>query len=213
MDLNAFLENTADGVCAITPDGKIRVWNSAAEEILGYSSEEVTGKACSDIFKGRSPAGNTFCCGFCTVRVQAQQQEPIQHFEISSTTQAGKSLWLDVSILQFPATPENPAVIVHLFRDVTSAHEIDSIVRERLSQFDNGEAHAQTAQLPSAAVGLTPRELQVLRLMKEGASTAVIAEEHFISRATVRNHIQNIFGKLEVHNRLEAVAYANRHGL
>ena len=34
-----------------------------------------------------------------------------------------------------------------------------------------------------------------------------------VSQATIRNHVQNIFGKLGVHSRLEAVAHANRHRL
>ena len=43
-----------------------------------------------------------------------------------------------------------------------------------------------------------------------GATTTTIAEKLFISPTTVRNHIQNIFSKLQVHTRLEAVAYVNR---
>jgi DNA-binding NarL/FixJ family response regulator len=56
---------------------------------------------------------------------------------------------------------------------------------------------------------LTRRELQVVTLMRTGATTAAIAEQLFISKTTVRNHIQNIFSKLKVHSRLEAVAYVN----
>ena len=46
--------------------------------------------------------------------------------------------------------------------------------------------------------------------MRAGATTMAIAEQLFISRATVRNHIQNIFTKIQVHTRLEAVAYVNQ---
>jgi DNA-binding NarL/FixJ family response regulator len=41
----------------------------------------------------------------------------------------------------------------------------------------------------------------------------VLAEQLKLSPATVRNHAQNIFAKLDVHSRLEAVAWANQHGL
>jgi len=57
---------------------------------------------------------------------------------------------------------------------------------------------------------LSQRELQVVNLLRAGATTAAIADELFISRTTVRNHIQNIFSKLKVHTRLEAVAYVNQ---
>jgi DNA-binding NarL/FixJ family response regulator len=60
---------------------------------------------------------------------------------------------------------------------------------------------------------LTRRELEVLRLLATGVNTKGAAEKLHVSPATVRNHVQNIFGKLGVHSRLEAVAYANRHRL
>jgi DNA-binding CsgD family transcriptional regulator len=50
-------------------------------------------------------------------------------------------------------------------------------------------------------------------LMAEGKSTERIAALLSISRPTARNHIQNIFQKLHVHSRAEAVAYAFQHGL
>ena len=47
--------------------------------------------------------------------------------------------------------------------------------------------------------------------MATGANTRVIAERLHVSSATVRNHVQNILGKLGAHSRLEAVAWATRH--
>jgi two-component system, NarL family, nitrate/nitrite response regulator NarL len=60
---------------------------------------------------------------------------------------------------------------------------------------------------------LTRRERQVLALLVRGLSGADIAEELSISRNTVRTHIQSILTKLQVHSRLEAVAFATRHGI
>ncbi|MEK6666789.1 MAG: LuxR C-terminal-related transcriptional regulator [candidate division NC10 bacterium] len=53
----------------------------------------------------------------------------------------------------------------------------------------------------------------MLRLMTSGANTKTMAERLHVSPATVRNHVQNIFGKLGVHSRLEAVAHVTTHGL
>jgi DNA-binding NarL/FixJ family response regulator len=47
--------------------------------------------------------------------------------------------------------------------------------------------------------------------MAGGTNTAAAAERLHVSPATIRNHVQNIFGKLGVHSRLEAVAYATKH--
>jgi DNA-binding NarL/FixJ family response regulator len=60
---------------------------------------------------------------------------------------------------------------------------------------------------------LTPRELEVLRALTEGLSTSEISERLFIAPNTLRTHVQNIMGKLHVHSKLEAVAFALRHRL
>ncbi|MBC7342358.1 MAG: response regulator transcription factor [Clostridia bacterium] len=60
---------------------------------------------------------------------------------------------------------------------------------------------------------LTPREKEVLRWVALGASNREIAERMFISENTVKNHIRNILDKLHTKNRVQAAAYAMRHGL
>jgi len=60
---------------------------------------------------------------------------------------------------------------------------------------------------------LTTREHEVLALLAEGLSTEAMAERLFLSRNTVRNHVQRIMAKLDAHSRLEAVAVAVRRGL
>ena len=66
---------------------------------------------------------------------------------------------------------------------------------------------------PDGAVGLTPRELEVLRLVAAGRSNGQIAEALFISRKTASVHVSNILAKLGVHTRTEAAAEAHRLGL
>ena len=61
--------------------------------------------------------------------------------------------------------------------------------------------------------GLTPRELEVLRLLVEGRSNRQIAEQLFISAKTASVHVTNLLSKLGVHSRLEAAAMARRLGL
>ena len=60
---------------------------------------------------------------------------------------------------------------------------------------------------------LTPRELEVLRALTDGLSTPEICEKLYIAPNTLRTHVQNIMGKLRVHSKLEAVAFALKNRL
>ena len=60
---------------------------------------------------------------------------------------------------------------------------------------------------------LTPRQVEVLRLLKQGRSTKQIAAQLHVSTETVRNHIRGVFRALAVNSRLEAVAVARAQHL
>ncbi|WP_418498245.1 response regulator [Flagellimonas sp.] len=62
-------------------------------------------------------------------------------------------------------------------------------------------------------VELSVREREVLEQLAEGLSYTVIASNLFLSPSTVRKHIENIYKKLQVHNKLEAVQKARRQSL
>jgi DNA-binding CsgD family transcriptional regulator len=61
--------------------------------------------------------------------------------------------------------------------------------------------------------GLTPRELQVLRLVAAGRANKDIAAELVLSNRTVERHVSNILSRLDVPSRAAATAYAYEHGL
>ena len=74
-------------------------------------------------------------------------------------------------------------------------------------------AQPRPARVLSEFEPLTAREQEILTHTAQGKSGAVIAEELNISLMTVRTHLRNLMSKLNVHSRLEAVAFALRNGL
>ncbi len=202
--LEQALARAGDGVFVVGEDGRILLWNRAAERILGYSAREAMGGNCCDLFAGRDEHGNRICYRGCAVRVLLKLGEPVQSFDMQTRTKAGRSVWLNVTILAHG--DERHRCSVHLFRDVTASKELLTLVHERLAR----PAGSGEAVPPTTGGDLTRRELEVLRLMAEGLNTAATADRLHVSSATVRNHVQNIFAKLGVHSRLEAVAHATR---
>lgn len=201
--LEEALARAGDGTFAIGSDGRILLWNRAAERILGWSGREAIGRACCDLFAGADDHGNRLCYQGCHVTSLIKLGEPVQHFEMQTRTKAGRPVWIDITILEAPAGTDEPALVVHLFRDVTATKELLALVEERLAP----------RAAPDGGATLTRREIEILQLMATGANTSALAERLHVSPATIRNHAQNIFAKLDVHSRLEAVAWAHRRRL
>ena len=60
---------------------------------------------------------------------------------------------------------------------------------------------------------LTPREIEVLEQLSKGLKYNAIAENLFLSAGTIRKHVENIYAKLQVHNKLEAIQKAKNNKL
>jgi DNA-binding NarL/FixJ family response regulator len=60
---------------------------------------------------------------------------------------------------------------------------------------------------------LSKREIEILEHLAKGDTYQQIADKLFISPKTVRKHIENIYGKLQVHNKVEAIDVAKRSGI
>lgn len=71
--------------------------------------------------------------------------------------------------------------------------------------------HVIDSQTSPATVDLTTREIHILQSLTTGASNIQIAEDLFISEYTVKSHLYQIFKKLSVKNRVQAISWAKQH--
>jgi DNA-binding NarL/FixJ family response regulator len=95
--------------------------------------------------------------------------------------------------------------IVEAVRSVHSGHSVlDPAVQARLLAL----ASRKPAAEPVTPVPLTAREREVLELIGQGLANTEIARQLFISEATVKTHINNLFAKADLHSRADAVRLA-----
>jgi PAS domain S-box-containing protein len=213
------LSRTEDGAFVIDARHRIIFWNLAAEAILGYSADEVSGLQCYEILEGRDERGRTLCQRYCHVVIQAASGDILPNQDLFVRTRSGERCWLNLSTFAYSsADKEVGQLIVHLFRDITDQKNnqrfVDSMLEASTHLRKGGGYHSlAVAHLEAQGAGLTKREQQVLELMAQGLGTREMAGSMTISPATVRNHVQNILSKFGVHSRAEAIAYAYRHGL
>ncbi|MDA0566484.1 response regulator transcription factor [Streptomonospora sp. S1-112] len=105
-----------------------------------------------------------------------------------------------------------PSQLLHGIRTVaTGAALLDPEVTRRL--VGTYAARIRPAGGAAPDIPLTPRELEVLRLVAEGLSNSEIAARLVISQETVKTFVSRILTKLDLRDRVQAVVYAYRNGM
>ncbi|MFE2672852.1 response regulator [Streptomyces hygroscopicus] len=105
-----------------------------------------------------------------------------------------------------------PDRLLHGIRTVaTGAALLDpDVTRQLVGRY---AARIRPAENTARDIPLTPRELEVLRLIADGLSNSEIAAALVISQETVKTFVSRILAKLQLRDRVQAVVYAYRHGL
>ena len=104
------------------------------------------------------------------------------------------------------------AAMRELLRQAAMSDRTGAYARRLLLALEPTAAHAHPT-VTGLAEPLTARELEILRLIAAGLRNQEIADQLFISPATVKRHIANTYGKLNAGHRTEALARANELNL
>jgi PAS domain S-box-containing protein len=209
MDPLDIIAGSGEAVYGVDEEGILVIWNRGAERLLGFPADRVIGKHCHEILHGRDVFGNLYCDRSCNLRKMARRRQAVRGFELDVQRADGDRLRAAISIVCVPGSRPATYTMLHLVRPVERDRAVEDLVHRLLSTpVPSGPADA-----PESLDRLTPREIEVLRLLASGAGNQQIAESLFISVATVRTHIEHILRKLDVHSKLEAVSVAHRNHL
>jgi len=206
--------STADAAFGTDEEGRVVIWNRAAEQLLGYRAAEVLGRPCHELLCGQDVFGNRYCDEDCPLVKMVHRREAIRHFRLSLRTENGQVAQVQITIVVVPGPRPSQFTMLHLVQPVVAAGApaLGQPVRAAAVTVAS-RPPAEAPAPPSLQRPLTNREVEVLRLLSDGTGTEEIADSLFISVTTVRNHVQNILRKLDVHSKLEAVSFALHHRL
>ncbi len=211
--LTGMLARTADGALVLDQDGRVVLWNRAAERLLGFRADEVLGRPCHEVMCGKTLGGQPLCSASCAIAGRIIRGGAVRNFDMQARTKTGRTIWLNVSSLPIPSRKRGGFWAAHLFRDITRQAKIRHLANElHTAVWCGGSESAELSggsppEIP-VALPLTEREREVLRLLALGKDTKSIADSLSLSIKTVRNHVQHILAKLGVHTRLQALALA-----
>lgn len=210
------LRNYADGAIVMSEDLCIVYCNQAAEKILGIDKQDVVGQFCYRLLRGCDDGRHLVCKAKCQVARMALNSKPVPNYDIQITTNYGIKRWLNMSVFTYRiGDTDGKKVIVHLFHDLNHK-KVNERILTKIIRMENGYQDfpaKSNAEMAPHMKRLTPRERETLSLLAKGHSTGEIGDRLSISRNTARNHVQHILQKLQVHSRLEAVAYVLKHDI
>jgi PAS domain S-box-containing protein len=186
---------STDAMFAINQRHRIVFWNKGLQQLLGFGYDDVAGRSCASILAGSDDFGNRYCSDACPIVSIASRGDSVRQFRLRTKTKDQSTVMLELSVLKFVLRAENQILLVHIVRPA-----------ELVMTESAPPARTTDARLHK----LTRREIEILTLLTSGQKTRDIAKRLGIAPLTARNHMQNMFEKLEVHSRSEAVSFAYR---
>ena len=202
----------ATGPAIATDDGdRILAWNHAARELLGHARGfRAEGERLHDLLAIRDVFGNRVETGELPFYEMVTQGEAPRGFELEAKNASGSYLRIAVSVVVVLGPEADRYSLVYFVRPILRRREADEVI-ERVLAHPNGSSLyflSHPGDCPSRGETLTPRQIEVLRLLAQGETTEEIAGSLGISIHTVRRHVQDVLARLKVHSKAEAVSRA-----
>jgi DNA-binding CsgD family transcriptional regulator len=199
---------SADGLFVTDDQQRIVAWSPSAAAALGYSADEVLGRRCYEVIAGIDVCSHPVCRPDCAALTNARRGRVTAAYDIAAESRDRGRVWLTNSIVLTRDETDRRPLLLHLFRPhknaPTQPHPAPAKVPAR-----GGSRPAPRGALQP----LSRRELETLRMLAAGHTTAEIADALTISRYTARNHVNNLLRKLGARNRVEGLLIAAGHNL
>lgn len=193
--------------------------NQSALSLLGYEREDVIDRSVRHVglWDQRSPIARD------DVILQLEKGESLRDVEIRVCTKSGelRVALAAFELIEFMGDP----CLLSMFVDITERDRTEGQLKQAIEKVMQNAAwfshqvmeelvHLKSGQLEfPEPTDLTDRERQVLERIAVAKSNEEISAELNLAEQTVRNYITNIYGKIGVHSRVEAVVWARKRGL
>jgi DNA-binding CsgD family transcriptional regulator len=199
---------STDAVFGIDANGRIRYANAEFERLLGHPCPQLRGKWCAEVLCGTDMHGQPFCGRHCPIPKDASERPSISDFDLMVKHANGEHLLVNIGASYIPRALREQAGLVNVYFSLRQVNP--QRLLQRMSLAPGSKAPAAGTR---GGGRLTSREKEVLGLAARGMKTMQIACRLSVSTQTVRSHFKNIYPKLGVNSRTEAVIYAMQHGL
>src|SRR5690348_16493429 len=168
-ELFALLEHTADAAYAVTSDGEICSWNTAAERLFGLPAADVLRRNIDDVLDARDALGTEALAGGLEAATRHWGGKAgIPNFDLEVSTQPGKQIWINVSTIVFDNPRTGRRLFVRLARDMTEHRRREALLtrmsdlaRQVVALTDDVADHAPVEPL-------SEQERRILGLFAQG---------------------------------------------
>ena len=209
------------GAFAVASDRTVVFWNARATELLGYSAAAALGRSCASVSRLVDGVGLTEdCADGCAVARAARVGLMPGAGRLLMRCASGELKAMAVTPMMVDGIEWGGPLLVYLFvveNDRLEPETVGDLLLQSGSVValadDSWEMDLDEPAAPAPVAALTPRELDVLRLVALGWENAHIGERLGISVNTVRNQVVSLRRKLGASTRMEAAVVARRLGI